>query len=492
MRWTLIERPWHPVDDGILPYALALMRSLWVWAWLRLINVLPDAGDYGLLSWPAVFGLLAASTAIAQIASYAGQANRRHAWTERGGQALVAVSGLLAVAMTVYAVLGVQPTPADWRWLAAPLDDPLRSIPTLLIATWLWWWGVLAGRYTIFYETYANNFALGMAGLGLAAALGLALGRAPLGLLLGPALLFVAVSLITLAVASLRAARRHEREHFDPTFRVSRYWLATIVGVVVVLLAMGLLVVQLLTPDLVRRILAALSPALDLLAQALWYVLMVVTWVIFTVLSPLYRLLSKRGEGEGESFKMPSLPDLNAQLKEVETHPAAVSPVLYQVLRIGGAILVVGIVILIFALAFKRFRSLHEEDVVEVRESVLSLDLLKAQIQELLWRRRPTPHAPPFVDVAGDDPTARVRRLYQALLAWAAGQDLPRAPGMTVEEYRRFLAAVWPDCSRPLAALTSAYLQARYSAEPIPLSVADEAARAWETIQQRGQADRGR
>ena len=490
MRWTLIERPWHLVDDGILPYALALMRSLWVWAWLRLISVLPEAGDHGLLSWPAVFGLLACSTAIAQIASYAGQANRRHAWSERFGRVLVAASGLLAVAMTVYAAPGVRPSLADWRWLAAPLDDPLRSIPTLLIATWLWWWGVLAGRYTIFYETYANNFALGMAGLGLAAALGLAFGRAPLGLLLGPALLFVAISLITLAVASLRAARRHEREHFDPTFRVSRYWLATIVGVVVVLLAAGLLVVQLLTPDLVRRILAALSPALDLLAQALWYVLMVVAWVIFTVLSPLYRLLSNRREGDGESFRLPAPPDLSAQLKDVETHPATVSPVLYQALRIGGAVLIAGIVILIFALAFKRFRSLHEEDVVEVRDSVLSLDLLKAQIQELFRRRRPAPQPPPFVDVAGDEPAARVRRTYQALLAWAAAQDLPRAPGMTPEEYLRFLAAVLPDCGRALAALTSAYLQARYSSEPIPLAVADEATRAWETIRQRAQDDR--
>ncbi|MCX7671249.1 MAG: hypothetical protein N2439_14410, partial [Anaerolineae bacterium] len=132
MRWTLVERPWHLVDDGILPYALALMRSLWVWAWLRLINTLPEAGDYGLLSWATVFGLLAGSTAIAQIASYAGQANRRRPWPERLTRLFVALSGLLAVALTVYAAVpAARPTPGDWSWLAAPLYDPLRSLPAL-------------------------------------------------------------------------------------------------------------------------------------------------------------------------------------------------------------------------------------------------------------------------------------------------------------------------------------------------------------------------
>lgn len=486
MRWTLIERPWHLVDDGILPYALALMRSLWVWAWLRLINTLPESGDYGLLSWPAIFGLLACSTAIAQIASYVGQANRRRPWPERLTRSFVALSGLLAVVVTVYgAVPTARPAAGDWSWLAAPLYDPLRSIPALLIATWLWWWGVLAGRFTIFYETYASNFAVGMAGLGLAAAVGLAVGRAPFGLLIGPALLFVAVSLITLAVASLRAARRYEREHFDPTFRVSRYWLATIVGVVVVLLAVGLLVVQLLTPDLVRRTLAALSPVLDLLAQGLWYVLMVIAWVIFTLLEPLVRSLRAR-QGESEPFRMPSPPDLTAQLREMETHPATVSPDFYHALRIVAAILLVGIVVLIFALAFKRFRAMHEEDVVEVRDSVLSLDLLKTQLQELFRRRRPAPQPPPFVNIAGDDPAARIRRTYQALLAWAASQDMPRAAGMTPEEYLRFLGAMWPDCQAMLATITAAYLRARYSAEPVPVTAADEAARAWEQIVQRG------
>ncbi|MCX7670258.1 MAG: DUF4129 domain-containing protein, partial [Anaerolineae bacterium] len=265
-----------------------------------------------------------------------------------------------------------------------------------------------------------------------------------------------------------------------------RYWLATIVGVVVVLLAVGLLVVQLLTPDLVRRTLAMLSPVLDLLAQGLWYVMMILAWVLFTILEPLLRSLRPR-EGEGEPFRLPSPPDLTAQLRDIETHPATISPDLYHALRIVAAILLAGVVVLIFVLAFKRFRAIHEEDVVEVRDSVLSLDLLKAQMRELFRRRRTAPQPPPFVSVVGDEPAARIRRTYQALLAWAASQELPRAPGMTPEEYLRFLEAMLPDCKAMLALITAAYLQARYSTEPVPVAVADEVARAWEQIASRGQ-----
>ncbi len=172
----------------------------------------------------------------------------------------------------------------------------------------------------------------------------------------------------------------------------------------------------------------------------------------------------------------------------METHPASISPDVYHALRIVAAILLVGIVVLIFALAFKRFRALHEEDVVEVRDSVLSLDLLKSQIRELLRRRQTAPQPPPFVEVAGDDPAARIRRTYQALLAWAAARNLPRAPGMTPAEYLRFLSTVLPDCQAALTVITAAYLQARYGPEPVPMAAADQVAGAWEQIAHRASA----
>ena len=64
---------------------------------------------------------------------------------------------------------------------------------------------------------------------------------------------------------------------------------------------------------------------------------------------------------------------------------------------------------LIFALAFRRFRTYFEEDVEEERESVLSLDLLKAQLAELFRRKVRTPAPPPYaVTVIDDTPAGQV------------------------------------------------------------------------------------
>jgi hypothetical protein len=481
MRWTLIDRKWHPVDDGILPLALAAMRALWVWPLLHLWSAGLMPGEDDPIAWPLLFALLAVSTAIAQFAAFRMQWARRGALARIADRGLVAVSGLVAVILTLYASTG-QPPLWNSGWLDALAQNPGRSVSTLLVAVWLWWWGVLAGRHTIYYDTYASNFALGTFGLGMTAVFSFGTGVVPLSALLGPALAFFAVSLVTLAVASLRAAQRFEREHADPTFRVSRYWLATIVGVVVVLLVSSLLVAQLITPDIVRRILALASPVLDLVAQVLWWVLMVVAWVVFTVLEGLARLVRSSREAQAEPLKMQPLPDFAAQLKDLPTHPVGVAPGAYQALRMLAGLLLAGIILLIFALAFRRFRTFFEDDVIEVRDSVLTLDLLKAQVAQLFRRTNHPPQPPPFANLTGDDPRACVRRTYQAMLAWMATRDLARAPGITPEEYLQLVSQTLPEHSASLALITAAYVRARYSAELVPAAVAQETARAWEQI----------
>ena len=480
MRWILVDRRWHPVDDGTLPYALAAMRSLWVWPLFHLLTTGMAAGQADLLGWPMVFLLLAGSTAVAQLAAYRLRPGRVGRLARLSDRVVVALCGLVAVILALYLGLpGPRPALWDWHWLDALFATPLRTLGTLFVAMWLWWWGVLAGRDTLYYDTYASNFALGAAMLGLIAACGYATQTLQPGALLGPALAFFALGLATLAIASLRSARRFERERGEPTFRVNRYWLATVGGVIVALLATGLLLAQLISPDLVRRILAFLSPIVSLLAHALYWVLMLVTWVVFIVLSQLARLVHLPTETEREPLQLQDFSKLTEQFKDIEAQPVGLSPGLYVALRILAGLLIAGIVVLIFALAFRRFRAYSEEDVEEVRESILSLDLLKTQIGQLLRRQhKETP--PPFAVVAGDDPRARIRRIYQALLAWAAAAGQTRPPGATPGEYLALLAGHHPERQPLLATITAAYIQARYCPDPLPAELADEAQRAWE------------
>jgi hypothetical protein len=55
---------------------------------------------------------------------------------------------------------------------------------------------------------------------------------------------------------------------------------------------------------------------------------------------------------------------------------------------------------------------------------------------------------------------------------------------VTPEEYLQLASQTLPDHCAALALITAAYVQARYSAEPVPPAVAQETARAWAQIVQ--------
>ena len=62
-------RRWRWLDDGVLAYALAALRSLWVWPLLYLVTDSLFPGEHDLLAPLTVFGLLAGGTLAAQCGS---------------------------------------------------------------------------------------------------------------------------------------------------------------------------------------------------------------------------------------------------------------------------------------------------------------------------------------------------------------------------------------------------------------------------------------
>jgi hypothetical protein len=159
------------------------------------------------------------------------------------------------------------------------------------------------------------------------------------------------------------------------------------------------------------------------------------------------------------------------------------APVDPTILWSAASVLVIAAIVLLFVLAVRRYRTVAEDDVAETHEGILTIDLLKAQLAELLRRRRRTAKGPaPYLALAGDDPATRVRRTYQQLLAWAAANGHTRAPGMTPDDYRDLLAAAYPAQGADFAAITAAYTLARYSPSLLPDADADRAMSAWQQI----------
>ena len=475
---SAVERKWHVVDDGVLPYALTLMRAAWltpllhfVWRGLFLYPPMPGAlADP--FPWFVLCGLLALSMVVTQVAAH-------RIRSDRGAAVLTAVTGLLVVMLALYVVLASGWSFVDLAWLAHVADYPFHTALVLLVTVGLWWWGMVTGRETLFYESYAANFGLGVGGLALAAVCSRLADIITLDDLLGPALGFFAISLTTLAVASLRNTRRLERERQDPSFSVSRDWLVTVAIVIVAVLVLGLILAQLFSPQVIRRLQEVAELVLAVFARLIFYLAVAIAWVFFKFVDVTGINLQPNSKDDAEPRFQLRLPEPDDQLRDTGVPPPGLSPEWYLILRILGGLVIVAVVVVIFVLAFRRFRAFFEEDVEEIRESVLSLDLLKEQLADLWSRRRPSPPAPPpFILVEGEDPVAAIRRAYQTLLAWAASQGHPRGPGVTPSAYADLLGLRFPAQAAAITELTGLYLEARYSASTLTSAHAQQAAAA--------------
>ncbi len=475
--FTLTDYRWNWIDEGLLPYALAAMRTLWVSLLVHLLSraMMPYRPD--LITPSVIFGLLAAGIACTHCGVYVIKSPLR-------AVTFVVMSGLIAVALTLYLGLtGDRPRLWELRWFKLLTREPAETILTLLISVWLWWWGIHTGRGRVYYDQIAADFTLGMAMLATGVAITWATGLMPLWQALLVTLLYFASGLAAMAIANLQSARRFEGNRTGHSLAVNRYWLGTVAVVIGVVLAVGLLLAQAFTPEALGWIMAAIARVLGWLAWVLALAFTLVAYPVFALLGWLARLF--RPTGGHEELEWDNLPgDFAEQLKEVQPGELNVPPQVYVGLHILAGILVAGAVILIFALTFRRFKTLLEEDVEETREFIISMDLLKEQLAQFFRRRSKTESEPPplFISIHGDDPRAQVRRAYQALLAWAASLGIPRAPGQTPVEYLSVLSDALPDQQESLSLLTAAYLEARYSATPIPPASAEQALEAWQSI----------
>ena len=483
--FTLTDYKWNWIDDGLLPYALAAMRAAWVGLLVHLWSrgVMPYRPD--LIAPFLILGLLAASTAITQLGVYVVKTNRR-------AVALIVMSGLAAIALTLYLGLGAgRPALWDGRWLGLLRQDLAATIITALIAVWLWWWGILTGRERVYYDLFTADFTWGMLMLAVGAAVAYATRAIPLLDVLLAFIPFFAIGLATMAIANLQSARRFEGSRTDQTLALNRYWLGTVGVVIVAVLLAGLLLSQMFAPEAMAWILARLVTVWEWLTRLLVFVWVIVAYPILVLFEWLVKFVSQRRSPNDQPPISPPT-SFAEQFKDLEQgRPSAIPPGVYVSLQVLAGILAVAVIVLIFALAFRRFKTLLEEDVEETREMIFSMDLLKDQLAHLFGRKgQANGVAPePFVSIVGDDPRAQIRRTYQAMLAWAALQGLPRPPGQTSSEYVSSLNNALPAYGEPISILTAAYLRARYSAVPISSASAEQALRAWDTIARENEKD---
>ncbi len=303
------------------------------------------------------------------------------------------------------------------------------------------------------------------------------------GSLLGWLVLFLASGLAMLALISISTTLREQERMTGTKLQIDRYWLTIMVVIVAVVMIAGLVIGQLVAPESVLALLGILQPIWRLIRDIFLIILFVFAYLFFSLIEPLLADLENRPAAMPETFMSPvqaeSIEDLAEQAAGV---PPAFALILQIILIVGA----VGIVVLLFYLAFRRRerRALAlGDDVLETRETILSLDLLQEQIKGLfdgLRRRR----ASIFADLGeSDDPRVAIREMYQRLLAHAIERKQPRSKQQTPYTYRPSLSGLHPGRSTAIETLTRLYVLARYGRRPPTQEQVAEARQAFASIQ---------
>ena len=237
------------------------------------------------------------------------------------------------------------------------------------------------------YDTLARNFHLGLIGLLAVVVAEFGYPDLPASMTLAILLAYLALGLFSLALASIQDARRYESGRAGHDLPLARHWWGTIGAIVTVLLLVALLVSQLFLPETLGRLAAGRATVLAFLGQILVWIILIVSYPVFLVLEWLAQFISHAPGGGCSRPRSSAPPSFAEQFGDLAQRSPASAPGPQEPLWIVGGLLVAALIVVIFLVAFRRFLTNAEEDVAEAHESILSLDLLKAQLARLLRRR---------------------------------------------------------------------------------------------------------
>ena len=499
------------LSDSILTLLLTLMRYAWLWPWFEVVRAFlaPQYQGELLARWELIalplvaFGLtrFVAGEAVMSEGNNA-QGNDAPAWRNRLLVALLGLVGILAILWwqlyaTAYALWNPiwlqQLGDALIHWdINVGLPAPGTAL-VLLVALWLKGLGDAVRPMT--HDDVWGVLLTGIVALVLYLAL---FSRRADGLppiLFQQVLLLFTAGMVALAFSSLKITLGLDRalgmgqRRVAATPMLSRYWLISVTATVVLLLGIGLGIGALVAPEQLARLLAvvqmignAIGRVISAILLVIGYVLFLIAYYIALLLAPILQRLFQALQ-ESPLMELARLPEQQPGLEQALADPTVI-PDTYRWLAL--ALFVAGLV-LIFALAVRRLRVTPAVMVDEVRESILTTDLLQEQLADLWnrWFGRRPGQTDPFLSLTGEEESRRrIRAAYQQLLALATTRGQSRRPGATPTEYQAELHLPAAETAQQLTALTAAYHQARYAPDAPTAEAAANAQVAWEQLQQ--------
>ncbi len=488
---------WSSIEGLLLPVVVAVMRLCWVWPWMMLVQgFLSPSVDGPLVPPLMLIALPIISFSLARW-SMPTLAERRDHQRANEVRRHIASAGFAVLLFALWQRFLSQDFALwDFRWLpaagyelidwnAVPIEVP-GAVLFLVLGILLWLRGALDGRGQFHHEEIWRAFLWGGAALALFAWIIPTAGQPP-GLF-GLMVLFAGAGLAGLGVANLRKASGWRRSARVGKMSPNRSWLVGVGVTIGALLGVALLIGLVIQPEDAAILWRVLGMVWSVIATVLVWIVTAIAYPIFIIAEYLFRLFrSLFGERSQEQEAQPiGPPPPQEPLPEPPERAVEALPEPYRwvaLLAIAAGVFV------IFMLALRLMRSRSPTETDEVRESVLTANLLQSQLAELWGRLRarfgPGAEEPdPYFSLAGEVDTRRlIRSIYQRLLSLAQTRAAARLPSETPYRYADRLAEQ-PDFEhRAVGTITAAYNEARYGDEPPSQQTAEEAQRAWQQIE---------
>lgn len=470
----IVWKRWNWLDGVLIPFVVSVMQVTCIAPIFAALLRDPSTGiqSTGFVFWLCL-GVMLGGAAVGRLAYRNSQG------------ALIVLVGALAAILAALMLIIPPGSSTTGEWFSGVLNSLLHvstdamPVPllTVIFVIFIWWRG-LRTIYT------AQETLLGMFLIGLLVQLIIlfvrfrTLGRFNMALL-GQILLFSASSMAAFALNQISHTLSEQERKTGLTLRIDRYWMTTVVSVIIGTLLLGLIIVQIVSPDRF----SLLKPLWESLLNIFLLIVFVISYLFFYLLGPLFEELFAGQRSAPAPFLSPFGEQVD--LESLERNPIQAPPVLFQIFQVVVILFGIALVVWVLVRALRQRPRLaeQEEGILERRESILSTDLLRAQLGNLLnslRRQRPQP----FLDLTGDEDARRlVRQIYQQVLSRASELNLPRRRGQTPDVYEGSLIALCPEEQASWDIITKIYDIARYSVEPMTLEQVKSAQAAFAQLQ---------
>jgi len=466
------------LTNWALPACMALMDACWIYivAWLLATQVL-----YKVIALAPPSPVLLALLELLSL----WVASRLFVRTRLSEAAVQLVSGVVGFAICVLAVLLTNlPLPAviDARWIV--------SVAYSVVACLVLWYlgGYRATDPPDFNQAYAM-FRIGLAAIGVCAVVVAIIAResgsgvwAGVG---GAVLGFFAFGLAALALGNREVVRK------EAGAQSTGSWSAILLVSVGAILLVGTLAGAFSTGGLqavVEGILVGILFVVGWAAYLVTYLFVLVA----SIFNPQFKYKDPKSSEPPDAS--PPMGSLDSRVHQVTSQFGIFRGApewLVSLLLFAGIVLVVALAIWLVSRGVRRSTRIKKDEALEEREQLGSWALFVRQVRQWLmslFRRKGSQsgisggQVDELAALAGKPEwsgTLTVRQIYARLQKLAAVAGYSRGPQQTPLEYLRVLQSAMPNLRSDFAAITAAYIEARYGPMPASGSAVYAAQQAW-------------